>query len=241
MKFGTGEQGMQMKRVWVIATLAASFLFGASVSAPAAESFKTMGTDPAGDAVPGADLTYLHVGHTLEGLQMRFGLDGPLTPTDLNLEGTLHWTFWVAPPGGGWTDGPARYGTRRVRDRTYYTVAAHFERRTEPTFDLTQWAKCTLCADWGAVGSSTLTGGYAQNGSYLAIQLPASFGEPGAELGTCANHRAYCNWAEGGRHVFLDAQLPVTTTYIDVLEVSERYEFPSEGRSDPPGGPGSAT
>lgn len=176
----------------------------------ASSDFRTLGTDPARDSTVGTDLTYLQMGPTSRGLELRFGLEGPLTATDLDLDATLHWTFWTAPRGA-------------ADRRTYFTVAAEFNRASEPTFHLTRWSRCTSCADYGAVDTYRLTGGYSTDRDYLAIILPSWLAQPGTTIGNCANHRTHCNHAQKGRHVFFRANSPSATVGLDYMKVSRRY------------------
>jgi len=166
-------------RVTLRCTVAALLVFGliAPASASAEDAFTTIGTDSAMDAVTGANLTNLQIGPSADGLELRFGLEG-LTPTEAEFDGSLHWTFWVAPAGGGWAHVPMRYRDAKVKDRTYFTVGAEFARSSAPTFQLTEWDKCTRCGDWGAVETYGLSGGYGDGGRYLAIQLPGWLKNP---------------------------------------------------------------
>lgn len=212
-----------------VAAVCLSIALLGAVPAAATESeieFKVIGVDPAGDAPDGMDLSYLSIGPSDEGLELRYGLDGPLTPEDIAFDGTLYWTFWVAPKGGGWAQVPSRYGTRRLKDRTYYTVHAEFAGRSGMYFGLDRWDRCTMCGDWGVDGHWELSGHYAPDGTYLAIRLPEWIAEPGGKVRSCTSHRTYCNYASNGDHVNLHAHLHATPVDVDEMAAREPYRVP---------------
>jgi hypothetical protein len=62
--------------------LAAALIAGClATPAGAGPKLKTLGTDPAGDAAPALDITYLQVGRTGDDLEIRIGISGMLPQT----------------------------------------------------------------------------------------------------------------------------------------------------------------
>jgi len=143
--------------------------------AGAAKRLKTLGTDPAGDAPPALDITYLKAGRRGPDLQIRFGVEN------------------MIPPGGGYPDLPGIEWIFDARGRTF--VAEAVATRGDPLFFLFE------LVDGTAHQLESPTGTYDWTDGYIDMFVPLK--TIGAKKGTRISGTDEPETADVDSHVHL--------------------------------------
>ncbi len=182
----------------ITAALAVAALLAAPATADPA--MKELGTDPANDAPPALDLTYLQVGRndvlladgkTSKALEIRMGI------------------FGMLPVVGGYESLPGIQWAFDVKKRTF--VAEAYIQNAAPQFALFELTGDTF-KDLGS-----LTGTYDWNDGYISIFVPLKTIK--AKRGTLISGHGEENDADAHVH-------GVGTTYADYLTTTEDYIVP---------------
>jgi hypothetical protein len=191
-----------LKVASVVAALA--LLSGAITPAEAGPRFKTLGTDPAGDAPPALDLTYLKVGQaalkTDEGLKRAFEIR-------IGVEGML-------PELGGYPDVPGIEWVFKIADRVF--IAEGVAGRT-PRFFLFE-----MTPD-GFEQLESPFGTYDWEDGFIRIVVPLEL--VGARRGSVVTGEVVDELGADGD---VDAHLHIgpETYYADAFKTSGRFVIP---------------
>jgi hypothetical protein len=202
-----------MRKILVSLALCAA-VAASAVPAHAKEGFKTLGTDPAGDGLPGLDVTSLQVGRTGSNLEIRIGLEMlPAVAGYPDLPG-IEWVFDVQPRA------PRCKGTGNRICIAEAAVTRTFVAEAVKTADGQAFYLFELNPDGSFEQIAQPEGTYVADDGYASILVPLD--AIGASKGT------KIKGTDGLEHGDVDAHVHIGTVthYPDGMETDKTYVVP---------------
>ena len=201
-----------MRKTAVSLALCAALAVGIAPASAGKGGLKTLGTDPAGDGLPGLDVTFLQVGRNGANLEIRIGLQmAPQIAGYPDLPG-IEWVFDVQPRGPKCPP-QSMCPTYVPNPRTF--VAEAVKTRTGADFYLFE-----LADDGSFQQLESPTGTYEGSDGYTSILVPLK--NIGARSGTVVKG------TDGLENGDVDAHVHVgpITHYPDGMETEKSYTIP---------------
>lgn len=196
----TGGEVSRMRKI-ALAFISSLLLAGLAVPSPAGGKFTRLGTDPAGDAPPALDITFLDVGRNKDNLEIRIGIDGML------------------PVFGGYPEGPGIEWIFTTGKRSFIAEVVASRNPRFFFFELFEDSYEQL---------QGMTGSYDPSDGFIRMLVPLDL--IGARKGTViAGYKAPLDMTQKGKGDDVDAHMhtaPGQTEYFDRMTTTKHYRLP---------------